>query len=89
MQCRVGDDLYNFFTKYHPELITVMEYDPMSAVIATPQMAPDYAVLRENESALELLDRVRTYNKEYVHNGHREGQNKNNVSATISIKEDE
>src|SRR5690606_31306387 len=33
MQCAVGDDLYNFFSKYHPYLIKVMDRDPRSAVI--------------------------------------------------------
>lgn len=89
MQCRVGDDLYNFFTKNHPELIKVMEYDPMSAVIGIPQMAPETAILRENETALDLLHRVKKFNLDWVRKGHRRGPNTNNVSATISCKQHE
>jgi ribonucleoside-triphosphate reductase len=86
MQCAVGDDLYNFFNENHPELIKVMDYQPDSAVIGIPQEAPDGAVLRENESALEMLERVKDYNLNWVRKGHRRGPNTNNVSATVSVK---
>lgn len=89
MQCKVGDDLYNFFTTYHPELIKVMDYDPHSAVIGIPQKAPKGAILRNNENALALLERVKDVNLEWVKVGHRRGPNTNNVSATISVKDDE
>jgi ribonucleoside-triphosphate reductase (thioredoxin) len=89
MQCRVGDDLYNFFTEHHPKLIKVMDYDPDSAVIGIPQMAPEGAIMREDETALELLERVKGFNLEWVKKGHRRGPNTNNVSATISVKDTE
>lgn len=89
MQCAVGDDLYNFFTTYHPELIKVMEWDPKSAVIGCPQMAPDSAILREDETALQMIERVNLFNTQWVHNGFNSGQNHNNVSATVSIKDNE
>jgi len=89
MQCRVGDDLYNFFNKYHNELIEVMEYDPMSAVIGIPQEAPDGAILRQDETALIMLERVKKLNLEWVHVGHRRGPNTNNVSATVSVQDHE
>ena len=89
MQCQVGDDLYNFFTTHHPKLIKIMDYDPNSAVIGIPQMAPDTAILRDTETALDLLERVNKYNLEWVQPGHRRGPNTNNVSATISCKPEE
>ena len=89
IQCRVGDDLFNFFTQFHPELITVMEYDVNSAVIGIPQMAPDKAIMRDEESALDFLWRVKDLNVTWVHPGHRRGPNTNNVSATISVREKE
>ena len=85
MQCRVGDDLYNFFTIYHPKLIQIMDYDPNSAVIGIPQQAPNGAILRENENALNLLERTKKFNIEWVKAGHVRGPNTNNVSATISV----
>lgn len=89
MQCRVGDDLYNFFTVHHNELIEVMEYDPMSAVIGIPQKAPEGAILREHETAIDFLERVKKLNLDWVHKGHRRGPNTNNVSATVSVQEGE
>ena len=41
------------------------------------------------ESCLDLLRRVQRISTEWVHPGHGRGQNTHNVSATISIKEDE
>src|SRR5690606_27667111 len=71
MQCRAGDDLYNFFSNYHPELIKIMEYDHHSAVIGIPQKAPEDAILRENETAISMLERLYKYNLEWVKTGHR------------------
>lgn len=89
IQCAVGDDLYNYFKEKHPYLIKVMDYDPKSAVIGIPQHAPNGAILRANETALDLLERVKLFNLEWVQNGYRSGNNQNNVSATISVKDNE
>lgn len=89
MQCGVGDDLYKFFVTHHPEIIKIMDLDPKSAVIGIPQRAPDSAILRENESALEFLERIKDFNVNWVHKGHNSGTNKNNVSATVYIKPEE
>lgn len=89
MQCRVGDDLYTFFNEYHPELIKIMDYDPHSAVIGIPIEAPETAISREDETTLDLLERVKEYNIHWVAEGHVSGPNTNNVSATISVKEGE
>lgn len=89
MQCRVGDELYNFFTEHHPKLIKIMDYDIHSAVIGIPQKAPETAILREDETALNLLERVKHFNLEWVQKGHRRGPNTNNVSATISVHDNE
>jgi ribonucleoside-diphosphate reductase alpha chain len=89
IQCAVGDDLYNYFVKNHPELIKIMDYDKKSAVVGFPQMAPDTAILREDETALQMLERVKRFNIEWVKQGHRSGDNTNNVSATVYLKNDE
>lgn len=89
MQCAVGSDLHKYFVSKHPLLVETMVYQPNTAVIGIPQIAPKYGVLREDETALDLLDRIKTYNLEWVREGHRSGSNFNNVSATVSIKPDE
>lgn len=88
MQCKIGSDIYNHFSRNHPDLIKDMDHQADSAVIGIPQKAPDIAILRENETALDMLHRVRDFNLEWVHEGHRRGPNTNNVSATVSIKDE-
>ena len=41
------------------------------------------------ENAFTLLERVRKVSRKWVRNGHRDGINTHNVSATVSIKEEE
>lgn len=89
IQCAVGDDLYTFMSTHHPELITIMDYDPKTAVIGIPLNAPDNGVIRDNETAIQMLDRVKLFNEEWVHSGHVRGDNMNNVSATVSIRNHE
>jgi ribonucleoside-diphosphate reductase alpha chain len=88
---RVGKNeaLYTYLSINHPELVEDEYFKPhIQAVISVPQKSPENAVIR-TESALDLLERVRKFNVEWVKKGHRRGANTNNVSATISIKEDE
>ena len=88
---RVGKNeaLYTHLAVHHPELVEDEYFKPtIQAVISVPQKAPEGAILR-TESAIDLLERVRKFNIEWVRKGHRRGANTNNVSATISIKENE
>ena len=88
---RVGKNeaLYMYFQEHHPELVEDEYFNPQAqAVIEIPQKAPEGSILR-TESPLDLLERVRRFNVEWVGGGHREGQNAHNVSCTISVKEDE
>ena len=41
------------------------------------------------ESPFQLLDRIKKVHLEWVKPGHRSGNNTHNVSATVSLKEDE
>ena len=38
---------------------------------------------------MELLERVKWFSQNWIRNGHKRGNNTHNISATISIKEDE
>ena len=88
---RVGknESIYGYLEKNHPELLEDDYFRPHdTAVISIPQKAPKTAILR-NESPFDLLERVKTVADEWVKSGHRTGSNSHNVSATISLKEDE
>lgn len=81
------DPLYNYLLKTNPELIEDDKLQFNTAVLSIPQHAPKGSILR-TENALELLERVKLFNLEWVKKGHRSGDNTNNVSATISINKD-
>ena len=88
---RVGknESIYNYLINSHPELVEDEYFRPHdTAVIEIPQKAPKGAILR-TESAFELLERVKQVANGWVKPGHRKGSNSHNVSATISLKEDE
>ena len=88
---RVGKNeaIYGYLSQNHPELVEDEFFSPHdTAVISAPQRAPDGAITR-SESALSLLERVKTVSQKWVKGGHQRGQNTHNVSATITIKPDE
>ena len=88
---RVGknESIYNYLLAYHKDLIKDEYFRPHdTAVIEIPQSAPKGSILR-TESAFDLLKRVKQVATEWVKPGHRSGSNTHNVSATISLKEDE
>jgi ribonucleoside-triphosphate reductase len=88
MQMAKNEALYTYLKINHPELIADHLLLPNSAVVEIPIKAPEGAVTR-HESALQLLERVKKISNEWVRNGHRTGDNTHNVSATITVKEDE
>jgi len=88
---RVGknESIYTYLLINHPELLEDEYFKPnQQAVISVPQKAPVGAVTRQ-ETALDLLARVSKVWKEWVKPGHRKGENKNNVSVTVTIKPNE
>ena len=89
MQCTKDEALYLYLKGSHPELVKDYKAIPNTAVIEIPQTAPNGAIVRDTETALDLLERVSKFNVEWVKGGHYGGSNANNVSATVSIKENE
>ena len=88
---RVGknEPIYWHLSIHHPELVEDEFFRPHdTAVISVPQRAPEGSILRD-ESAFQLLRRVKKITKEWVNPGKRTGQNGHNVSATISLHENE
>jgi ribonucleoside-diphosphate reductase alpha chain len=88
---RVGknESIYPYLKEKHPDLVEDEYFRPHdTAVIQIPQKAPEGSILR-TESPFQILDRVKRVATEWVKTGHRNGSNTHNVSATISLKEDE
>lgn len=88
---RVGKNeaLYTYLMANHPELVEDDYFKPhIQAIISIPQKAPAGSILR-HETALDLLNRVKKFTSDWIRPGHRSGENTHNVSATISIRENE
>jgi ribonucleoside-diphosphate reductase alpha chain len=88
---RVGKNeaIYTYLSINHPELVEDDFFKPtIQAVISVPQRAPEGSILR-NEDVMDMLERVKKFNVQWVKKGHRRGANTNNVSATVSIQEGE
>jgi ribonucleoside-triphosphate reductase (thioredoxin) len=88
---RVGKNeaIYQHLSINHPELVKDEFFSPhTTAVIEIPIKAPANAILR-TESSMELLERVKRVYLDWIKTGHRTGSNTHNVSATISIKEND
>ena len=88
---RVGKNeaIYSYLLNNHPELVEDEFFNPTEqAVISIPQKSPSNAIIR-TENVFNLLERVKNFSIRWVRAGHNDGLNTHNVSATISIKEDE
>ena len=88
---RVGknESIYKYLVENHPELVEDEYFRPHdTAVISVPQKAPAGAIMR-TESPFQLLERIKKVAMEWVAPGHRNGSNTHNVSATVSLKDNE
>ena len=85
---RIGKNeaLYEHLRITHPELLEEDQLNSRQAIICIPQKAPEGSILR-TEDVMDLLERIKKFNTEWVRNGFRRGSNANNVSATVSIQE--
>jgi ribonucleoside-diphosphate reductase alpha chain len=88
---RVGKNeaIYSYLAVNHPELVEDDFFKPtIQAVISVPQKAPAGSILR-TENVIDMLERTKRFNVQWVKKGHRKGANTNNVSATVSVNENE
>ena len=86
---RVGKNeaMYTYLSIHHPELIEDDVMKPQSqAVISVPVAAPEGAITRESETAIDFLERVKFLHENWIKPGHNYGDNTHNVSATVTIK---
>lgn len=83
------DELAKYLTLVCPELIEADMFTQTGVVLTIPQESPKGAIIRTNESAIELFDRVKNYYNNWIIPGHRSGVNTHNVSCTINYKPEE
>jgi ribonucleoside-diphosphate reductase alpha chain len=84
-----NEALYSYLSMYHPEMLEDDFFKPtLQSIVSVPQRAPEGSITR-SESAMDMLERIKTINKNWIKPGHRKGANMHNVSATVTIKQDE
>lgn len=86
-----NESIVGYFREFFPEFIEdEINKEGISSVVKVPLKAPvGPNVSFRDEPVSVLLERIKRFNTEWVHAGHRQGENKNNVSCTVDIKEDE
>lgn len=84
-----NDSLAVYLRHKVPELMEEDVSTSNTIIFSAPQQSPSHAVLRGQETAMELFKRTLKYNKHWIYQGHRYGENYHNVSVTISVKEHE
>ena len=84
-----NEAIYSYLSTIHPELIEedILKSET-TAIIKVPQKAPEGAILR-SESPIDTLERVKYLHENWIRPAHKKGINKNNVSCTINVKENQ
>ena len=84
-----NEDVAAYLMVNHPELCEDDVLRPTDTVcVRIPVKAPEGSIYR-TESPLETLERVKKFSTQWIKPGHISGDNTHNVSATVSIKQDE
>ncbi len=84
-----NEALYTYLSIYHPELLEDDFFKPnLQSIVSIPQRSPEGSITRK-ETAMDLLERIKLINKNWIKPGHRRGENMHNVSATVTIKPEE
>lgn len=84
-----SDKLVQYLQTENPEIIEDSDYSPDDAVVVVPLKAPEDCIIAASESTFDLLERIKTFNLEWVRRGHMSGVNTNNVSATVDYHPDD
>ena len=88
MRFNKNEDIAMYLMENHPELCEDDVLRPTDTVcVRIPVKAPEGSIFR-TETALDTLERVKHFSTEWINNGHIDGDNTHNVSATISIDKD-
>jgi len=84
-----NEAIYGYLHENHSQLLEDdVERPHDTAWICSPQKAPEGSIFR-TESCFDMLERIKKVATEWVKVGHRTGSNTHNVSATVSLKDDD
>jgi len=84
------EPLYGYMIENFPELIEDEQMNPdKNGVLSLVIKAPDGAITRRTQTAIEFLERVKYMFEHWIIPGHVSGDNYNNVSCTCNVKNHE
>lgn len=90
MKIGKSEPLYKYLLKTIPRLIEDDVFSPKKdAFVFVPIAAPKGSITSDNESAIELLSRVKHFSDNWIKPGHVSGDNTHNVSATVYVENDQ
>ncbi len=95
VQTNIYDPVYNHFKKANPHMCEESIYDPhrRTEMITFPVEGPAFGIYREDVSALQHLDYIRTVQTNWVQAGRRHEEVSpglhHNVSCTVTVRRDE
>jgi ribonucleoside-diphosphate reductase alpha chain len=89
MRFNKNEDIAVYLMANHPELCEDDVLRPTDTVcVRIPVKAPEGSILR-TETPIDTLERVKRFSIEWIRTGHVNGDNTHNVSATVSIRDNE
>jgi hypothetical protein len=89
MRFNKDESIYKFLEKEVPSLLEDDYFSPTTTgIVGIPMKAPKGCILR-TETAIQLLERVKEMSVDWVSPGYISGDNGHNVSATISVRDEE
>ena len=79
------DPIYVYLMQHNSSLVEQHHSSNDDAYIVVPMKSPDNAIVRNSETEIEFLERIKFFHEEWIMPGHVDGANTNNISATVSI----
>lgn len=78
--------LFAYLNEKLPGLLRDNPYSPELEALITIPVKGAPGVITRSEPVIDLLERIKRYNKNWIEAGHQRGVNRHNVSATVTIR---
>lgn len=83
------EPVYQYLLEVMPDFVAdEFKKEDVGAVVSIPMKAPEGSITR-HESMMDMLARIKKFTDNWIKPGHRDGLSMHNVSATVSVKDDE
>lgn len=83
------DAVYSFLKSKMPEFVEDEMTDPKNVAVVSIPIEASKGIITRSESSIDLLERIKKFSVEWILTGHVSGVNTHNVSATVSVRDNE